>query len=55
VLYLALGTVYSESVKAAAQLLNEMCAGGVILNYALFGASAQTRYTEPVDPRYGNL
>jgi hypothetical protein len=35
-------------VKAVAQLLNEMCAGGVIQNYALFGATAQMRYTEPV-------
>ena len=25
-----------------------MCAGGVIQNYALFGAAAQMRYTEPV-------
>ena len=31
-----------------AQLLNEMCSGGVIQNYALFGAAAQMRYTEPV-------
>jgi hypothetical protein len=35
-------------VKALAQLLNEMRAAGVILNYALFGATAQMRYTEPV-------
>jgi hypothetical protein len=35
-------------VKAVAQLLNEMCSAGVIQNYALFGAAAQMRYTEPV-------
>lgn len=35
-------------MKALAQLLNEMCASGVIQNYALFGAAAQMRYTEPV-------
>jgi hypothetical protein len=35
-------------VKAAAQLLNEMCSAGVIHNYALFGAAAQMRDTEPV-------
>jgi hypothetical protein len=35
-------------VKAVAQLLNAMCSGGVIQNYALFGAAAQMRYTEPV-------
>jgi len=35
-------------VKAVAQLLNEMCSSGVIQNYALFGAAAQMRYTEPV-------
>jgi hypothetical protein len=29
-------------------LLNEMRAAGVIENYALFGAMAQMRYTEPV-------
>lgn len=31
-----------------AQLLNEMRAAGVIQNYAVFGAIAQMRYTEPV-------
>ena len=31
-----------------AQLLNEMQRAGVIRNYALFGAVAQMRYTEPV-------
>ena len=31
-----------------AQLLNEMRGSGVIANYALFGATAQMRYTEPV-------
>ena len=35
-------------MKALAQLLNEMSASGVIENYALFGAAAQMRYTEPV-------
>jgi hypothetical protein len=35
-------------VKELARLLNEMRAAGVILDYALFGAVAQMRYTEPV-------
>jgi len=35
-------------VKELAQLLNEMQRTGVIRNYALFGAVAQMRYTEPV-------
>jgi len=35
-------------VKELAQLLNEMCSSEVIGNYALFGATAQMRYTEPV-------
>ncbi|MGH7409994.1 MAG: hypothetical protein ACREJ6_02880, partial [Candidatus Methylomirabilis sp.] len=35
-------------MKNVAQLLNEMCAAGVISDYALFGAVAQMRYTEPV-------
>lgn len=35
-------------MKELAQLLNEMQEAGVILNYALFGAAAQMRYTEPV-------
>ncbi len=35
-------------MKEVAQLLNEMRASGVIANYALFGAAAQMRYTEPV-------
>lgn len=35
-------------MKELAQLLNEMMAAGVINNYALFGAVAQMRYTEPV-------
>ena len=35
-------------MKEVAQLLNEMRASGVILDYALFGAAAQMRYTEPV-------
>jgi hypothetical protein len=35
-------------VKELAQLLDEMQRVGVIRNYALFGATAQMRYTEPV-------
>ena len=35
-------------MKELAQLLNEMQSAGVIQNYALFGATAQMRYTEPV-------
>ncbi|MFN0118539.1 MAG: hypothetical protein ACKVQC_09645 [Elusimicrobiota bacterium] len=35
-------------MKELAQLLNEMLSVGVIQNYALFGAVAQMRYTEPV-------
>jgi len=35
-------------VKELAQLLNEMKAEAVIRNYALFGAVAQMRYTEPI-------
>jgi hypothetical protein len=35
-------------VRELAELLNEMCASAVIVNYALFGATAQMRYTEPV-------
>jgi len=35
-------------MREAAELLNEMKDAGVILDYALFGASAQMRYTEPV-------
>ncbi len=35
-------------MKRVAQLLNEMHAAGVIQNYALFGAIAQMRYTEPI-------
>lgn len=35
-------------MKALAILLNEMRISGVIENYALFGATAQMRYTEPV-------
>ena len=35
-------------MKVLAQLLNAMCSAGVIQNYALFGAAAQMRYTEPV-------
>jgi len=35
-------------VKELAQLLNEKQRVGVIRNYALFGAVAQMRYTEPV-------
>lgn len=35
-------------MKELARLLNDMRAEGVIANYALFGAAAQMRYTEPV-------
>ncbi|MFH1044520.1 MAG: hypothetical protein V1796_05605 [Pseudomonadota bacterium] len=35
-------------MKELAQLLNEMQRVGVIRDYALFGATAQMRYTEPV-------
>ena len=35
-------------MKDLAQLLNDMQRAGVIRNYALFGAVAQMRYTEPV-------
>jgi len=35
-------------VRELAQLLNDLCDAGVITNYALFGATAQMRYTEPV-------
>ena len=35
-------------MKLVARLLNEMRAAGVFADYALFGAVAQMRYTEPV-------
>lgn len=35
-------------MKALAELLNEMRSAGVIRDYALFGATAQMRYTEAV-------
>lgn len=35
-------------MKELAQLLNELRAAGVVTDYALFGATAQMRYTEPV-------
>lgn len=35
-------------MRELAELLNEMRDTGVITNYALFGATAQMRYTEPV-------
>ncbi|HXE91109.1 MAG TPA: hypothetical protein VNK82_09120 [Terriglobales bacterium] len=35
-------------MRELAELLNEMQSRGVIRNYALFGATAQMRYTEPV-------
>ena len=35
-------------MRELAQLLNEMQQAGVIRAYALFGATAQMRYTEPV-------
>ena len=36
------------SMKAVVELLNEMRNAGVIVDYALFGAAAQMRYTEAV-------
>ncbi len=35
-------------MKTVIELLNEMKQAGVIQNYAIFGAMAQMRYTEPV-------
>jgi hypothetical protein len=35
-------------VRELAELLNEMRGAGIVENYALFGATAQMRYTEPV-------
>jgi hypothetical protein len=35
-------------VRDVAVLLNEMRSAGIVLDYALFGAAAQMRYTEPV-------
>ena len=35
-------------MEEVARLLNELRAAGVITDYALFGATAQMRYTEPV-------
>jgi hypothetical protein len=35
-------------VRQVAVLLNDMRSAGVVLDYALFGAAAQIRYTEPV-------
>jgi hypothetical protein len=35
-------------MKAVIELLNEMKRAGVIQDYAVFGAVAQMRYTEPV-------
>jgi hypothetical protein len=35
-------------MREVARLLNELVAAGVIRSYALFGAAAQMRYTEPV-------
>ena len=35
-------------MKDLAQLLNDMRVAGVVTDYALFGAAAQMRYTEPV-------
>jgi hypothetical protein len=37
-----------EPVKEVAVLLNAMRDSGVVADYALFGAAAQMRYTEPV-------
>ena len=35
-------------MKEVAKLLNDLCAAGIILDYALFGAMAQMRYTESI-------
>ena len=35
-------------MRAVAELLNAMRESGVVSDYALFGAAAQMRYTEPV-------
>jgi hypothetical protein len=35
-------------MRELAQLLNQMREAGVIADYALFGAAAQMRHTEPV-------
>lgn len=35
-------------MREVAELLNALRDAGVIMNYALFGATAQMRYTEPV-------
>ena len=37
-----------SSMKKVAELLNEMRSAGMITNYALFGAIAQIRYTQPL-------
>ena len=39
---------YTALMKEIAQLLNDTVKAGVITDYALFGATAQMRYTEPV-------
>jgi hypothetical protein len=39
---------YDRRMKELAHLLGDMLASGVVQNYALFGATAQMRYTEPV-------
>ena len=35
-------------MRQVAELLNEMRSAGIIVNYAVFGAVAQMRYTQPV-------
>jgi hypothetical protein len=40
--------IMAESMRELAQLLNAMRHEGVVSNYALFGAIAQMRYTEPI-------
>lgn len=39
---------YARSMREVAELLNDMRDAGIIVNYALFGAVAQMRYTEVV-------
>ena len=42
-------------VRDVALLLNEMRDAGVVSDYALFGATAQMRYTEPVATLYADV
>ncbi len=44
-----------KPMKQVAQLLNDMLSAGVITNYAVFGAVAQMRYTQPVPTRDADI